>query len=114
MDNSSFYSIERLMEFGLGMAFAQQMINVMNQSIQQMYVPGSMATMPAADIIYVALDGKSVGPLSNSEFAHLLEAGKVCKDTLVWTPGMQSWQPIEQVPAILKIVALTPPPLDNK
>ena len=114
MDHSSFYSIERLMEFGLGMAFAQQMINVMNQSIQQMYVPGSMATMPVADVIYVALDGKSVGPLSNSEFAKLLETGNINKDTLAWVPGMMSWQPIEQVPAILKIVALTPPPLNDK
>lgn len=113
MDNSSFYSIERLMEFGLGISFAQQMVNVMNQSMQQMHIPGSMATIPEADVIYVALDGKPVGPLSSSEFAKLLEAGKVNKDTLAWTPGMQEWKPIEQVPAILKIVALTPPPLSN-
>jgi hypothetical protein len=113
MDNTSFYSVERLMEFGLGVAFAQQMINVMNQSIQQMYVPGSMATMPVSDVIYVALDGQSVGPLSNSEFTKLLEAKRVSKDTLAWMPGMQNWQPIEQVPAILKIVALTPPPLNE-
>ena len=39
MDNN-FNSIERLMEFGMGMAVAQQMVNTMNYAMTNMNVPG--------------------------------------------------------------------------
>lgn len=113
MDNDSFYSMERLIEFGLGMAIAQQMVNVMNQSMNSMYVPGSIQSMPhpQTQLYYVALEGKQVGPLNDSELMSLVQRREVNKDTLAWVPGMASWQPIEKVPQILKLIALTPPPL---
>lgn len=116
MNENSFFSIDRLVEFGMGMAMAQQMVQVMNQSMKQMYVPGSIQSMPApqaqlAQPIYVAVDGQSVGPLAESEFSRLITEKKVTKDTLAWMPGMLGWQPIEQIPSILKIVALAPPPI---
>ena len=33
MDNNSFFSVDRLVEFGLGMAMAQQMVGMMNQTM---------------------------------------------------------------------------------
>lgn len=127
MNNNDIFSIDRLVEFGLGMAMAQQMVRVMNDSMQQMYIPGSIQSMPKAaqptaqqttaqqtpiaQIYYVALDGHSVGPLNDSELSQLVTQHKVNKDTLAWVPGMTTWLPIEQVPAILKVIALTPPPI---
>jgi hypothetical protein len=115
MDNNHFFSIDRLVEFGLGMSMAQQMIHVMNESMQSMYVPGSIQSMPnpiaQQQIYYIALDGKPVGPLNDGELSQLISQKKVDKNTLAWMPGMSKWQPIEQIPAVLKIVALTPPPL---
>ena len=113
MDNNSFFSVDRLIEFGLGMGIAQQMVGVMNQYMQQMYVPGSIQSMPRPmpQTYYVAIDGQQVGPLNESEISRLIMNKQISKDTLAWVPGMAGWQPIEQVPAILKIVALTPPPL---
>ena len=60
MDNDSFFSIDRLVEFGMGMAMAQQMVGMMNQTMRQMYVPGSIQTMPAAQPVtfYVAINGQ--------------------------------------------------------
>ena len=114
MDNSNFFSIDRLIEFGLGMAMARQMVGIMNQSMQQMYVPGSIQSMPSsiAQTYFVAINGQQVGPLNDSELSQLISQKKVTKDTLAWMPGMTGWTPIEQVPAILKLVALTPPPLN--
>lgn len=113
MDNSIFFSIDRLVEFGLGMGIAQQMVGIMNQSMKQMYLPGSIQSMPTPQVqsFYVAIDGQSVGPLTESDFSRLITNKKVTKDSLAWMPGMMGWQPIEQIPAILKIVALTPPPI---
>jgi hypothetical protein len=114
MDNSSFFSIDRLIEFGLGMGIARQMVGMMNQSMQSMYVPGSIQSMPSsiAQTYFVAINGQQVGPLNDSELSQLISQKKVTKDTLAWMPGMTGWKPIEQVPAILKLVALTPPPLN--
>lgn len=112
MTNDNFYSIDRLVEFGMGMAMAQQMVQTMNQTMNQMQTPGSISTIPQPNLcIYAAIDGKPVGPLTESEFSHLIIEKKVTKDTLGWMPGMLDWQPIEQIPAILKIVALAPPPI---
>ena len=102
MDNNSFFSIDRLIEFGLGIGIAQQMVGVMNQSM-----PTSIA-----QTYFVAINGQQVGPLNDSELSQLISQKKVTKDTLAWMPGMTGWTPIEQVPAILKLVALTPPPLN--
>ena len=115
MDNQSFFSIDRLMEFGLGMGVAQQMVGVMNQYMQQMYVPGSIQSMPQPmpQTYYVAVDGQQVGPLNDGELIQLINQKKINKDTLAWVPGMLEWKPIEQVPAILKVIALTPPPLNK-
>lgn len=115
MDNNNFFSLDRLLEFGLGMGMAQQMINTMNQSMKSMYIPGSIQSMPQqpiASIYYVAIDGLQTGPLRESELMELIRDKKVSKDTLAWMPGMATWLPIEKVPAILKLIALTPPPLD--
>lgn len=113
MNDSGFYSIDRLVEFGLGMAVAQQMVQTMNQAMQQVYVPGSIQSMPAPQQqpCYVAIDGESVGPLSERDLVRLITEKKVTKETLAWMPGMPQWRPIEQLPSILRVIALTPPPI---
>lgn len=116
MNDNSFYSINRLVEFGMGIAMAQQMIQVMNQSMKQMYVPGSMQTIHIlqSQTLYVAINGQSIGPLTESDFARMVTKKEVTKDTLGWMPGMLAWQRIEQIPAMLKIVALAPPPIPKQ
>ena len=113
MNEQSFFSIDRLVEFGLGMGIAQQMVGMMNQYMQSMYVPGSIQSMPKPmpNIYYVVIDRRQVGPLNDGELSQLISQKRINKDTLAWVPGMPAWKPIEQIPAILKVVALTPPPL---
>lgn len=118
MDNNanSFFSIDHLLEFGLSMAVARQMIGTMNQAMTTMMVPGSAANpyafaTPAPTTIYVALDGRQAGPYAISEFMALVRDGRVTKDTLAWMPGMRGWTPVKDVPEILKYIAMTPPAL---
>jgi len=116
MNDNNFFSIDRLVEFGLGVSMAQQMVNVMNQSMKSMYVPGSIQSMPAkpepvSNIYYVAPERKPMGPLNDTEITKLILLGKIDKDTLAWMPGMSNWKAIADIPEILKLVALTPPQL---
>lgn len=113
MNDQSFFSVDRLVEFGLSLGIAQQMVGMMNQYMQSMYVPGSIQAMPKplSSTYFVVIDNQQAGPLNDCELMQLIAEQKVTKDTLAWMPGMLDWQPIEQVPEILKIVALTPPSL---
>lgn len=113
-DEKSFFSIDRLVEFGMSMAIAQQMVQTMNHAIGNMYVPGAenlMQTQPAPERVYYAmLDGKQAGPFSETELARLINDKKVSKETYVWYPGLREWKTAENVPEIVRLVALTPPP----
>ena len=119
MDESSFYSIDRLVEFGLTLGVATQMANSMNASLQAMQIPGARSPMQpnalAEDqpLFYVVLDGKPVGPLATFELSRLIAERRVTKEAYVWKPGMPDWQLAESVPEVLKLVALTPPPVPN-
>ena len=110
MENS-FFSMDRLVEFGLSMAVAQQMVNTMNYAMQNMYVSGAMNPMQqsAPQTYYAILDDKQSGPYSEQELSRLIADKKIAKDTYVWRPGMIDWQKVENVPDILRLVALTPP-----
>lgn len=115
MDEGSFYSIDRLVEFGLTLGVATQMANSMNESLRAMQVPGARNPMQpnalAEDqpLFYVVLDDKPAGPLLPSELSRLISERRVTRETYVWKPGMPDWQLAEDVPEVLKLVALVPP-----
>lgn len=114
MENS-FFSIDRLIEFGMGIAVAQQMVRMMNETMQNMYVPGTMNPMQPSpsNIYYVILDGQQSGPYSEGELSRLIGQKKITKDTYIWKPGMTDWQTAERLPDVLRLVALTPVPFNK-
>ncbi len=116
MDNNSFFSIDRLVEFGMGMAVAQQMVKSMNESMTKMHVPGAMNPMkePQDKTFYAMIEGKQAGPFSEQEIARLVAERKISKETYIWMPGMPDWKMSEQIPEVIKLVALTPPPFKKE
>ena len=120
MNDDNFFSIDRLVEFGLGMGVAQQMVKSMNHALQNTYIPGSMNPMggpsprrPPASF-FVILDGKQAGPFSEDELTRLIIQGSMGKTTYVWRAGMPAWAHCENVPEVLRLVALCPPPLPTE
>lgn len=114
MDNDNMFSIDRLVEFGLGIGVAQQMVKSMNHALQNTYIPGTMNPMAGGTQLptafHVILDGKQAGPFSEGELTRLIAQGSVDKSTYVWKAGMPNWQRCENVPEVLRLVALCPPP----
>ncbi|MDR2160249.1 MAG: DUF4339 domain-containing protein [Treponema sp.] len=112
-DESSFYSIDRLVEFGMGMAIARQMVQTMNQTMETMRIPGAGNAMdtrpPPAPVFFVILDGRQAGPFSGAELTRLISEKKVSRETYIWMPGMKDWQIAENVPSVLRLAALRPP-----
>lgn len=111
MDNN-FSTLDRLMEFGLGMGMAQQMVNMMNQAMQTMQIPETAKPVhPKAIEWYVAIGEKVSGPFTENEMKCLLLEKKVTKDSLVWCAGMPEWQKAECTPGVLKLFLQLPPAL---
>ena len=112
MNDDSFFSINRLVEFGMGMAVAQQMVNTMNKTMISMHVPGSMNLMQTAapQFYYAIIEGNQAGPFSEQELSRLIAEKKIVKETFIWKPGLPKWERAEKIPEILKLVALAPPP----
>ena len=111
MNEDSFYSIDRLIDFGMGISIAQQMVRTMNESMRTMHVSGMMNPMNSQQLLYYAIiNEKQTGPFSESELAKLISDKKIVNQTYVWKTGLTNWVLAESLPEILKIVALTPPP----
>ncbi len=112
MNDNDFFSVDRLIEFGMSMAVAQQMIQSMNQTMQNMHVPGAMNAMsPPSSDYYAVVNGDRIGPLTNAEMLKLVENKSINRHTYMWKPGMGNWEIAEQLPDVLKLVALLPPPI---
>ena len=112
MNDDSFFSIDRLVEFGMGMAIAQQMVKTMNSAMDNMHVPGSMNPMQTSvpQFYFVVIEGNQAGPFSEQEISRLIADKKIVKETYIWKPGLPKWEFAEKLPEILKLVALAPPP----
>jgi len=115
MDENNFFSLDRLVEFGMGMAVAQQMVKTMNESMTNMHISGAMNTMekPEQKFFYAMIEGKQAGPFSEQELARLITEKKVVKETYIWMPSLSNWKMAEQIPEVLKLVALAPPPFHH-
>ena len=113
MNDNNFFSIDRMVEFGMGIAVSQQMAKQMNAALQNTPVPGystPMLNSPAINHYHVVLEGKPAGPFTETEMSRLIMDGKLKKDSYVWHPGMATWALVENVADVLKLVALAPPP----
>jgi hypothetical protein len=112
MNEDGFFSINRLVEFGMSLAVAQQMVQTMNNTIANMHVPGTMNPLQSASqhFYYVMIEGKQTGPFSEQELFRLITERKVVKETYIWKPGLVKWEIAENLPDVLKLVALSPPP----
>ena len=116
MNQDNFYSIERLVEFGLGANLAGRMVASMNQALQNVSIPGAHYSplQAPAHHYFAVLDGKQVGPLSDVELIRLMQNAQISKDTLIWRPGLSQWQALQNVPDALRLLALLPPPLPTQ
>lgn len=114
MCDNNFYSMDKLVEFGMGMSIANQMAQSMNKALNQMQMPGAgniPNKTPYENIYYAVINGKSEGPFSITELTRLISEKKIFKETYIWKPGMLKWDLAENISEILRLVAITPPSL---
>lgn len=61
--------------------------------------PGDAQTPPVSrQDWYYDEGGQPAGPVDQAGIAALVASGRITPSTLVWTPGMKTWQPLQQTP----------------
>lgn len=118
---TDFSSLDKLIEFGLGLGIATQMMNTMNETLARTAVPGvglnpGIKAQPQFNTVapaiqmpreyYIVKDDKVAGPFNEKELARLVEKGDVGNQTFVWSPGMQGWKFAQDLPEVNKILLL--------
>ena len=60
---------------------------------------------------HIAENDAPVGPFTGAQLAQAIAAGRVARDTLVWSAGMADWAPAASVALLEPLFAPIPPPL---
>jgi hypothetical protein len=113
-NDNSFNSIEKLMEFGMSMAIAQQMMQTMNHAMSNMQTPQFQNTsmqMPKIIHFYALVNDIPQGPFSEGELSSHILANRVSEETLIWFHGLPGWMNAKQIPEVSKLFLLKPPPV---
>ncbi len=104
---NDFSSIEKLVEFGLGLGVANQMMNTMNTAMAKMNTAGVDRPVNQPEIRYfVVIDQAQAGPFTEGELVQLIKAGKVNADTLVWRQGLNAWTMAGNLPETNRLILL--------
>lgn len=104
--NNNFDSIERLMELGMSLAVAQQMVATMNYTVSNSIIPGTTTAQNTEKRYFAAIDNVQAGPLTGGEIKELVDNGKITGETLVWRYGLTGWQPAKTVPEVNTMLIL--------
>jgi membrane protease subunit (stomatin/prohibitin family) len=105
---------------GMGLAMANSMGGMMPGANGPGSAPAALATQSPATppslpsvAWHIAEAGQSVGPFAPAQLAQAITAGRVTRETLVWSAGMESWLAAGQVEGLAPFFAPQPPPIPS-
>ncbi len=101
---------------GVGLAVGQRMAEQLRpQSAAPSGGAGASAAtpppMPPPVQWFLGVDGQQRGPFPGPELPAKVSSGELTPDTLVWTAGMEQWQPAHEIAALAPVLSIAPPPL---
>jgi membrane protease subunit (stomatin/prohibitin family) len=104
------------MGLGMGLAMAQQMGQAMGAGAASTAAPAATASaapppIPGAVSYFLALDGVQQGPFDMAALQGHAAAGRLTRETLVWTQGMANWAKAGERADLAGCFPEAPPPL---
>ncbi len=97
---------------GVGLAMGQKMsesLKVGTQAPQEK--PKSPPPIPPEISYYVASNGHQTGPFTLNEIIAKIDGRDMDKESLIWSQGMETWQPAGENTALKNLFDRVPPPL---
>ena len=110
--DNNFSPIERLMEFGMSMAVANQMIQTMNDVLSKSknpVMPGVQLPTPSTKMYFVVINDITQGPFTENEILKYIVSEQRTESTFVWHEGMSHWELSKDIPDVAKLFLLKPP-----
>lgn len=107
MNDNSFNSIEKLMEFGMSMAIAQQMMQTMNHALNNMQtlnISNSSMPLPSLKLYFALVNDIPQGPFTENEIKNYILTNKITDETLIWNKELTGWMAAKHVPEINKLL----------
>jgi membrane protease subunit (stomatin/prohibitin family) len=71
---------------------------------------GGPPPIPGAVQWHVALSGQTMGPYTPAQVQQAIQTGQLNREALVWSAGMDQWEPAGQSP-LASLFTVSPPPL---
>lgn len=66
---------------------------------------------PAVEHVWhITEHGQTHGPYSKARLGRMAQEGTVSRETLVWTPGQDGWQPAGDISDLIALFTVLPPP----
>ena len=97
---------------GAGVGVGNAVGNIAGQYINTNPTQTPPPIPQSAPLYYLAINGQQIPNLTVENISAYIANGTANGSTLVWTPGMPTWQPIAQIPSLASILnTTTPPPL---
>ena len=97
---------------GMGLAMTNSMGGIAGGSGGGPAAPAPTAPPQVPTVTWhIAEGGQSVGPFTPAQLAQAIGAGRVARDTLVWTVGMREWLVASDIEALIGYFAPQPPPV---
>lgn len=101
--NNNLDTIDKLVEFGMGLALSQQMMNTLKQTTPP---PSNLSTPQTEYVYYAIINARQLGPLTVEELAKLISDKQITTETLMWYPGMPAWSPAKEIREVNKLLLL--------
>lgn len=111
MNDNGFNSIDKLMEFGMSMVIAQQMMQTMNHALNNMQTPqfsNLSMPLPTQKLYFALVNDIPQGPFTETEISNYIVAKSINEDTLIWNKELPGWMAAKQVPKVNKLFQLNP------
>lgn len=101
---------------GMGLAMTNSMGGMMGGTQGGGAPAGPAGPPPPVPTVawHVAENGQSVGPFTPAQMAQAVAAGRVARDTLVWSAGMAGWVAAAEVDALADLFVPQPPPVPGQ
>ena len=102
---------------GMGMAMAEQMMmgpwgRRGPRTAQEAAFGNTPPPIPNAAIEkvwHVAVKGKATGPYSRAELARKVDDGKLKRNDLIWSVGLDGWKTAGEVDELAQLFTIAPP-----
>jgi len=101
---------------GMGLAMAGAAGSAMGGGMGAGMAGGMVGMAPPAlpAAWHVAENGAPVGPFTTAQLEQAIAAGRVTRETLVWTRGMEAWVAAGRAPGVQALFAAAPPPIPGR